>query len=371
MAKTDYYQVLGVGRDADAAALKAAYRKLAMKHHPDRNAGEADAERKFKELSEAYEVLKDDQKRAAYNQFGHAAFDGAARPGGAGFDFTTSFADVFDDLFGAFGQRGGRTARRGADLRYNMEITLEEAFKGKQAKIRVPTSVACESCSGSGSADGGQAATCPTCNGHGKLRAQQGFFTIERTCATCGGSGRVIRNACKACGGQGRVQRDKTLQVQIPAGVEDGTRVRLTGEGEAGLRGAPPGDLYIFVAVKPHRMFQREGANIYCRVPIPMGTAALGGTVEVPTIEGSRARVSIAAGTQSGRQFRLKGKGMAPMRGPGRGDMVVQVTVETPVNLSARQKEMLREFDKAGKHTSPESEGFLAKVRELWNDLTE
>jgi molecular chaperone DnaJ len=373
MAKQDYYQTLGVERGADAAALKAAYRKLAMQYHPDRNPGDAEAERKFKELSEAYEVLKDDQKRAAYDQYGHAAFDGSGQAGGAGFDFSSStFADVFDDLFGDLGGRGrGRATRRGADLRYNLEINLEDAFKGKQTKVRVPTAVVCESCQGSGAADGAQASTCPTCNGQGKLRAQQGFFTIERTCATCGGAGRVIRDPCRPCGGSGRVQRDKTLQVQIPPGVEDGTRIRLSGEGEAGLRGAPPGDLYIFLAVKPHRLFQREGLAIHCRVPIPMTTAVLGGAIEVPTIEGARARVTIPAGTQSGHQFRLKGKGMVPMRGQGRGDMIVQAMIETPVNLTAKQKELLKEFDKSGKHTSPESEGFFAKVKELWNDLRE
>ncbi len=371
MAKRDYYETLGVARGADANAIKSAYRKLAMKFHPDRNQGEAEAEHKFKEINEAYEVLKDQQKRAAYDQYGHAAFDG---PGGraAGFDFSSSFADVFDDLFGEVtGRARGRGQRRGADLRYNLEVSLEDAFKGKQAKIRVPTAVACESCSGSGSADGAAASACPTCGGHGKIRAQQGFFTIERTCATCGGSGRVIRNPCRSCQGAGRVQRDKTLQVQIPPGVEDGTRIRLSSEGEAGLRGAPPGDLYIFLALKPHRVFQREGTTIYCRVPIPMTVAALGGAIEVPTIDGARAKVTIPSGTQSGHQFRLKGKGMVPMRGQGRGDMIVDAMIETPMNLTAKQKELLREFEQAGKNTSPEAEGFFAKVKDLWNDLTE
>jgi molecular chaperone DnaJ len=371
MAKRDFYEVLGVGRGASADEIKSAYRKLAMKHHPDRNPGDAKAEQSFKEANEAYEVLKDAQKRAAYDQYGHAAFD-QAMGGGGGFDFSTTFADVFDDLFGEFaGGRRGRAPRRGADLRYNLDVTLEEAFAGKTAKIRVPSAVACEACGGSGAADGSQPTACSTCGGAGKIRASQGFFTIERTCAACGGAGRVIRNPCRPCQGTGRVTRDRTLSVNIPAGVEDGTRIRLSGEGEAGMRGAPPGDLYIFLAVKPHALFQRDGTSIYCRVPIPMTTAALGGAIEVPTIEGKRARLIVPPGAQSGHQFRLKGKGMAPMRGTGRGDMIVQAVVETPVNLSARQKELLKEFEKAGKHTSPESEGFFAKVKELWTDLTE
>ncbi|MEX2649108.1 MAG: molecular chaperone DnaJ [Alphaproteobacteria bacterium] len=371
MAKRDYYETLGVARGAEADAIKSAYRKLAMKFHPDRNQGDGESEHKFKEINEAYEILKDQQKRAAYDQYGHAAFDGQGGRA-AGFDFSSSFADVFDDLFGEFtGRARGRGQRRGADLRYNLEVSLEDAFKGKQAKIRVPTAVACESCGGSGSADGAAASACPTCGGHGKIRAQQGFFTIERTCATCGGSGRVIRNPCRSCQGAGRVQRDKTLQVQIPAGVEDGTRIRLSNEGEAGLRGAPTGDLYIFLAVKPHRVFQREGTTIYCRVPIPMTVAAMGGAIEVPTIDGARAKVTIPSGTQSGHQFRLKGKGMVPMRGPGRGDMIVDAVIETPMNLTPKQRELLKEFEKAGKNTSPEAEGFFAKVKDLWNDLTE
>ncbi len=373
MARRDYYDVLGVARGASADELKSAYRKLAMKHHPDRNPGKADAEASFKELNEAYEILKDGQKRAAYDQYGHAAFEQRGAGGGAGFDFTTTFADVFDDLFGEFtGQRRGRdAARRGADLRYNLEITLEDAFAGKQSKIRVPSAIACESCSGSGSTDGSQPTACPTCGGAGKLRAQQGFFTIERTCAACGGAGRVIRNPCKPCQGSGRVTRDKTLSVNIPPGVEDGTRIRLSGEGEAGMRGAPAGDLYIFLAIKPHGVFQRDGTTVHCRVPVAMTTAALGGTIEVPTIEGKRARLNVSAGTQPGHQFRLKAKGMTPMRGQNRGDMLVQILIETPVNLSAKQKELLKEFEKAGKHTSPEAEGFFAKVKEFWRDLAE
>ncbi|AWK86085.1 molecular chaperone DnaJ [Azospirillum thermophilum] len=384
MAKQDYYELLGVEKGASADELKKAYRKMAMKYHPDRNQGDKDAEQKFKEISEAYDVLKDDQKRAAYDRFGHAAFENG-RGGGAGgfgggaggfnFDFggAGGFADIFDEMFGEFmgGRRGGGGASsRGQDLRYNLEISLEEAFKGTQTTVRVPTSVQCDSCNGSGAAAGTQPVTCPTCQGHGKVRAQQGFFTIERTCPGCHGQGRVIKDPCKSCGGAGRLRKEKTLQVNIPAGVEDGTRIRLAGEGEAGLRGAPPGDLYIFLAIAPHPIFQRDGANIHCRVPIPMTTAALGGSVEVPTIDGTRTKVTVPPGTQSGHQFRIKSKGMSVLRSTQRGDMYIQAVVETPVNLTKRQQELLREFDTAGKEGShPQSEGFFAKVKELWEDL--
>ncbi len=374
MAKDDYYQTLGVDRQAGKDDIKKAYRQLAMKYHPDRNPGDKQAEQKFKDVSEAYEVLKDDEKRAAYNRLGHAAFQQGGQQGGFDFNFTSSFADVFDDLFGEFtgGRRGGGGSGRGTDLRYKFEVSLEEAYSGKQATIRVPTSVACESCNGSGAAAGAGPTACPTCGGAGKIRSTQGFFTVERTCAACRGAGKVIKNPCKECGGNGRVRREKTLSVNIPAGVEDGTRIRLAGEGEAGMRGAPPGDLYVFLEVKAHRIFQRDGANIYCRVPIPMTTAALGGNIEVPAIDGSRARVSIPAGTQSGHQFRLKGKGMKVMRSAGRGDMYIQALVETPANLSKQQQEILRQFENAGgKQTSPESEGFFSKVKELWEDLRE
>ncbi|MDG3440430.1 molecular chaperone DnaJ [Nitrospirillum amazonense] len=380
MAKQDYYELLGVAKTASADDLKKAYRKLAMQYHPDRNQGDKAAEQKFKEVSEAYEVLKDEQKRAAYDRFGHAAFEnGGGRAGGGagGFDFGSGFADIFEEMFGDFmgGRRGGgQGPGRGSDLRYNLEISLEDAFKGTSTNVRVPTSVACDVCNGTGAESGTQPVTCPTCNGAGKVRAQQGFFTIERTCPACSGAGRVIKDPCRNCGGHGRVRKEKTLQVNIPAGVEDGTRIRLTGEGEAGARGAPPGDLYIFLAIAPHALFIRDGANIQCRVPIPMTTAALGGTVEVPTIDGSRARVSIPPGTQSGHQFRLKGKGMSVLRSTQRGDMYVTALVETPVNLTKRQQELMREFEKAGEEkggTHPESEGFFAKVKELWADLKE
>ena len=382
MAKQDYYELLGVAKTASSDEIKKAYRKLAMQYHPDRNPGNEEAEHKFKEINEAYDVLKDEQKRAAYDRFGHQAFENGGRGGpggfgGGGFDFGGGFADIFDEMFGEFmggGRRQGGGSGRGQDLRYNLEIGLEEAFKGSQATVRVPTSVACESCNGSGAAAGTQPVTCPTCAGHGKVRAQQGFFTIERTCPACHGQGRIIKDACKSCGGAGRQRKEKTLQVNIPAGVEDGTRIRLAGEGEAGLRGAPPGDLYIFLAIAPHPLFQRDGANIHCRVPIPMVTAALGGTVEVPSIDGTRAKITVPAGTQSGHQFRLKGKGMSVLRSPHRGDMYIQAMVETPMNLNKRQQELLREFEKAGGKeggTNPQSEGFFAKVKELWEDLKE
>ncbi len=377
MAKRDYYDILGVSRSATEVEIKRAYRRLAMQYHPDRNPGNAEAEARFKEINEAYEVLRDPQKRAAYDQFGHQAFQHAGGAGdgrAGGFDFS-SFADAFEDLFADFmgGRRRGGS-NRGADLRYNITITLEEAFSGKTAQIRVPTAVVCEACGGSGSEGAAEPSICKTCRGIGRVHAQQGFFTIERTCPSCHGSGRVIRNPCRECGGSGRVQREKRLAINIPPGVEDGTRIRLSGEGEAGLHGGPPGDLYVFVSVAPHWMFQREGRDLYCRVPIPMTTAALGGMVEVPTIEGKRLRVQIPEGTQTGRQIRLRGKGMTELHGGPRGDMLVELVVETPVHLTRRQKELLREFEKAsGKQSKqhPQSEGFFAKVKELWDELRE
>jgi molecular chaperone DnaJ len=376
MAKQDFYEMLGVAKGAGPDDLKKAYRKLAMQCHPDRNPGDKAAEQKFKEISEAYDVLRDDQKRAAYDRYGHAAFENGRGAGPGDFGFAAGFADIFDEMFGDFmgGRRGQQSATRGNDLRYNMEISLDDAFKGKQASVRVATLIACESCSGTGAETGSKPVTCPTCHGHGRVRAQQGFFTIERTCPTCHGGGRVIENPCRVCAGQGRVRREKTLSVSIPAGVEDGNRIRLSSEGEAGVRGGAPGDLYIFLSVKPHRFFQRDGANIQCRVPIDMPTATLGGTIEVPAIDGSRAKLTIPAGTQAGRQFRLKGKGMSVLRSPSRGDMYIEVTVETPVNLSKRQQELLREFAEAGdgkRATSPEAEGFFARVKEFFEDLRE
>jgi len=376
MAEQDFYELLGVDRQVNQGDLKKAYRKLAMQYHPDRNQDNPEAEAKFKEISVAYDILSDAEKRDAYDRHGHAAFQNGG--GGGGFEggFGSSFADVFDDLFGEFvgggrQQRGGNN--RGSDLRYNMDITLEEAFNGKAAKITIPTTSLCDGCEGTGAEAGSQPSTCATCQGHGKVRAQSGFFTIERTCPNCGGVGRVISNPCKSCAGAGRVEKDKTLSVNIPQGVEDGTRIRLTGEGEAGLRGGPAGDLYVFLALQPHEVFQREGANVYCRVPIAMTTAALGGDIDVPTLDGGRVAVSLPEGTQTGRQFRLRGKGMPHMRGRGQGDMFVQTMVETPVNLSKEQRELLEQFeDSLGDGgTSPESEGFFKKAKELWNDITD
>jgi molecular chaperone DnaJ len=378
MAKQDFYEILGVAKSADAEDLKRAYRKLAMQWHPDRNPGDKSAEHKFKDINEAYDVLKDDQKRAAYDRFGHAAFENGSRgPGDGGFagGFSGGFADIFEEMFGAMGSgrrtQGGPT--RGSDLRYNIEVSLEDAFRGKQTTIRVASFGHCDTCKGSGAEPGSRPASCRTCQGHGRVRAQQGFFTIERTCPTCQGSGQIIEKPCKGCGGQGRVRREKTLSVNIPAGVEDGTRIRLAGEGEVGVHGAAPGDLYIFISIGAHSIFQRDGANIFCRVPIPFTTAALGGAIEVPTVEGSRTRITVPAGTQSGHQFRLRSKGMTVLRSPARGDMYVQAIVETPVNLSKRQQELLREFEKAGDNgkTNPESEGFFARVKEFFEDLRE
>ena len=379
MAKEDYYSALGVARDASSDEIKKSYRKLAMKYHPDRNSDGKGDDRKFKEINEAYEILKDDQRRAAYDRYGHAAFEagGPGTSGGAG--STSGFADIFDEMFGDFGngQGGARTRTggpsRGSDLRYNMEVSLADAYNGKKASIRVPTSVPCSSCKGSGSAGGAAPATCPTCQGNGRVRAQSGFFTVERTCPSCQGVGQVIRDPCKTCSGNGRTHKEKTLSVNIPAGVEDGTRIRLAGEGEAGVRGAPAGDLYIFLTVVPHRLFHRDGANIHCRVPIAFTTAALGGAIEVPTVDGGRARVTIPAGTQTGNQFRLRGKGMAVLRSKARGDMFVQASVETPVNLTKEQQDLLRQFEQGGgsEQYSPESHGFFTKVKELWEDLKE
>jgi molecular chaperone DnaJ len=369
VSKRDYYEVLGVSRTCTEVELKGAYRKLAMQHHPDRNPGDKDCEHKFKELNEAYDVLKDGDKRAAYDRFGHAAFEQSGGGHGFGADFASTFSDIFEDLFGMGGRRGGSrgTGReRGADLRYNMEISLEEAFAGKTAQIRIPTPVTCEACSGTGAKTGTKPKACPHCGGSGRVRHQQGFFTLERTCPGCQGRGQVIEDPCPACSGSGRVTRERTLSVNIPPGVEDGTRIRLAGEGEAGVRGGPAGDLYIFLALGNHEFFQRDGADLYCRVPISMVTAALGGEFEVPTIDGDKARVKIIAGTQSGQRLRLSGKGMPVLRSKQHGDMYVQVTVETPQSLTKKQRDLLVEFDKiSSEETQPESEGFFSKVKEF------
>jgi molecular chaperone DnaJ len=376
MAKRDFYDILGVSKSADADELKRSYRKLAMQYHPDRNQGDKTAEQTFKDISEAYDVLKDDQKRAAYDRFGHAAFENGSRgPGDFAGGFSGGFSDIFEEMFGAAmggGRRQGGPSR-GNDLRYNLEVSLEDAFRGKQTTVRVATFVHCDTCKGSGAEVGSRPATCRTCQGQGRVRAQQGFFTIERTCPTCQGAGNVIEKPCRPCAGQGRVRREKNLSVNIPAGVEDGTRIRLAGEGEAGMQGSSPGDLYIFISVSSHPIFQRDGANTHCRVPIPFTTAALGGAIEVPTVDGSRTKVTVPAGTQSGHQFRLRGKGMTVLRSPVRGDMYIQAIVETPVNLTKKQQELLREFEKAGEShsTNPESEGFFSRVKEFFADLRE
>ena len=374
MAKRDYYDVLGISRGASEQDIKSAFRRLAKDCHPDRNASDKGAEQKFKELNEAYEALKDPQKRAAYDQFGHAAFDGRGGHGhGFGPDFASSMSDIFDDLFGEFmgGRRGGGARRsgreRGADLRYNMEVALTEAYTGKTAQIRVPTSVTCEGCTGTGANPGTKPSACPTCGGIGKVRASQGFFTIERTCPGCHGRGEIISDPCSDCSGKGRVVKERQLSVNIPAGVEDGTRIRLAGEGEAGLRGGPAGDLYIFLSIKPHEFFQRDGADIFCRVPIAMTTAALGGQIDVPTIDNGKTRVKVPEGTESGKQFRLKGKGMPVLRSKVTGDMYIQVEVETPKSLNARQRQLLEEFEReSNRETSPHSSGFFAKMKEFF-----
>ncbi len=373
MAKRDYYEILEVARTANDAEMKASYRKLAMKWHPDRNPGDKACEAHFKEINEAYDVLKDDQKRAAYDRFGHAAFEQGGGGGAHGFgaDFASSFSDIFEDLFSG-GRRSGRGGgrERGADLRYNMEITLEEAFAGKTAQIRIPTSVTCEACSGNGAKAGSKPKTCPTCGGQGKVRHQQGFFTLERTCVSCQGRGQVIDNPCPNCAGSGRVTRERTLSVNVPPGVEDGTRIRLAGEGEAGLRGGGQGDLYIFLSLSPHQFFQRDGADLHCRVPISMVTASLGGGFDVPTIDGGKTRVKVPEGTQSGRRFRLGAKGMPVLRTRESGDMYVQVLVETPQKLTKRQKELLQEFDQqSSNETQPEAAGFFTKVKDFLDGL--
>lgn len=372
--KADFYETLGVGKGADEKELKAAYRKLAMQFHPDRNPGDAGAEHRFKEINEAYECLKDPQKRAAYDRFGHAAFENGGMGGGGGFG-GGGFADIFEDIFGDMmgGRRrsaGGRD--RGADLRYNMEITLEEAFTGKTAQIHVPASMSCDECSGSGAKPGTSPVTCVMCQGSGRVRAAQGFFSIERTCPQCGGRGQTIKDPCAKCQGQGRVEEDRALSVNIPAGIDDGTRIRLAGEGEAGLRGGPSGDLYIFLSVKPHEFFRRDGADLHCAVPISMTTAALGGSFEVATLDGTQTRVKVPEGTQSGRRFRLKGKGMPVLRRPEVGDLMIQVAVETPQNLTRRQRELLEEFEQlSSKENSPQSSGFFSRMKSFFESFGE
>jgi len=375
MAKRDYYEALGAQKNASADELKKAYRKKAKELHPDRNSDNPNAEEQFKEVNEAYEALKDPDKKAAYDRFGHAAFEGGmgGQRGGQQGDFSSAFSDVFDDLFGDFmgGQRGGgrQRATRGSDLRYNLRVSLEDAYAGSQKTINVPTSVGCEGCNGTGAESGAEPQTCPTCSGMGKVRAQQGFFTVERTCPTCSGMGQIIKNPCKECGGAGRTEKERSLSINIPAGVETGTKIRLSGEGEAGLRGGPTGDLYIFMEIQDHSLFQRDGANLFCRVPVSIMSAALGGDIEVPTIDGGKSRVKIPAGSQSGRQMRLRSKGMPMLRGGGQGDMFIELAVETPVNLTSRQKEILREFDKLSEDNNPQGSSFFSKVKSFWDGI--
>lgn len=377
MSKRDYYDILGVSRDASDQDIKSAFRSLAKEHHPDRNPDCDQSEQTFKEMNEAYEALKDPQKRAAYDQFGHSAFEGGGMgQHGFGSDFGASMSEIFDDLFGEFMGARGRggharsTRERGSDLRYNMEISLTDSFNGKTAEILVPTSITCDTCSGSGAKANTSPISCPTCGGDGKVRASQGFFTIERTCPTCNGRGEIIEDPCEECRGAGRVTKERTLSVSIPAGVEDGTRIRLAGEGEAGVRGGPPGDLYIFLSIQPHEFFQRDGADIFCLVPISMTTAALGGKINVPILEETLMEMDIPQGTETGKQFRLKGKGMPVLRSKITGDMYVQVEVETPKNLTRKQKDLLRAFEEAStENTHPESSGFFARVKEFFDTM--
>jgi molecular chaperone DnaJ len=376
MVEGDYYELLGVQRGADDKAIKAAYRSLAMKYHPDRNPGCAESEGKFKAINEAYDCLKDPQKRAAYDRYGKAAFqNGGNGHAGAGF---TDFSDIFESFFGDLGgrSRGQRSsAMRGADLRFDLELSFEEAYTGKTADLELEVSAGCDHCAGTGAKPGAQVQTCGTCHGAGQVRMQQGFFVVERTCPSCRGAGQVIADPCEPCSGTGRVERKKTLQVKVPAGVDDGTRIRVSGEGEAGFRNGPPGDLYIFVHLKPHPIFKRDGTTLYAQAPISITTAALGGEIPVPCLDRKGCTVKIPAGTQSGRQFRLRGKGMPALNHGGFGDLIVQVEVETPVHLSPRQRELLEEFraleDADHGKSCPKSTGFFAKLKNAWDELTE
>ena len=378
MSKSDYYEILGCSKTASDSELKKAFRSKAKELHPDRNSGNSAATEKFKKVNEAYDILKDPEKRAAYDRYGHAAFDGSM---GGGFssggtsngDFASAFSDVFEDLFGDF-MGGGNSrsnssqrANRGADLRYNMQISLKHAFSGKKTNIDVPTSVSCDTCQGTGAQSGAAPTSCPTCSGIGKVRAQQGFFTVERTCPTCAGKGQIIKNPCRLCSGQGRVDKSKKLSVNIPPGVETGTRIRLAGEGEAGIRGGQPGDLYIFIEVEKHSIFEREGNDLFCRIPITMTTAALGGDLEAPTLDGGKTRVKIPQGSQNNKQLRLKGKGMPSIRGSSKGDLYIEILVETPVNLNAEQIQLLKQFENSCRDNNPANKDFFSKVKNFWN----
>ncbi len=374
MAKRDYYEILGVNRDASDDEIKKAYRKLAMKFHPDRNPDNPKAEESFKEAKEAYEILSDDQKRGAYDQYGHAGVDpsAGAGAGGAGFgNFADAFGDIFGDIFGGGGGGGNRRSNvyRGADLRYNMEISLEDAARGTETKIRIPVMAECETCHGSGARPGTQPVTCTTCGGHGQVRMQQGFFSVQQTCPKCHGSGKMVKEPCPTCHGGGRVKQHKTLSVKIPAGVDEGDRIRLSGEGEAGVNGGPPGDLYVVVHLKKHEIFERDGANLHCEMPISFTTAALGGEIEIPTLDG-HAKMKVPAETQTGAVFRLRGKGIKPLRSSDMGDLMCHVVVETPVKLTERQKELLKELEDinqqdSGKH-SPRAKSWMTKVKDFF-----
>lgn len=378
MADKDFYDILGVGRNASDDEIKKSYRKLAMKHHPDRNQGNAESEKKFKEAGGAYEILKDPQKRAAYDQYGHEAFRQGGSGGAQGFgDSGGGFSDIFEEFFGGgFGggqSSGRRSPTRGSDLRYNMSISLKEAFTGKKTEIRIPGYTSCDKCDSTGSADKSGPSTCSTCDGQGKVRSTSGFFSIERPCPTCGGEGSSIKNPCLKCSGTGQTKKQKTISVTIPAGVDTGTRIRISGEGELGQRNAGNGDLYIFVEVEKDNLFEREEENLFCQIPISIITAILGGEIEVPTIEGKKAILKIPTGTQSETQFRLKNKGMSILRQNKAGDLYVQVSVEMPVNLTSKQKLILNEFEKEGgtsKKHSPKSQSFFRKIKEVWDDLT-
>jgi molecular chaperone DnaJ len=371
MLDTDYYSLLQVERTADEKAIKTAYRRLAMQCHPDKNPGCKDSEAKFKAISEAYDCLKDPQKRAAYDRFGHAAFKNGGFGGNGGAQDFGSFSDIFENIFGEFmnGAQGDRRSNmlRGSDLRYDLEITLEDAYNGKEVELRLDTTAQCEPCNGSGAKPGTAARTCPTCAGRGQVRASQGFFVVERTCPSCRGAGEVISDPCEKCRGEGRVERQKSLQVRIPAGVDEGTRIRLSGEGESGARGGPPGDLYIFIHLARHAVFERDGTTLFARCPVSFTTAALGGTIEVPGLDRTGHEIRIPAGIQSGKQLRVRGAGMTVLNGRGHGDMVIQVEVETPTKLSARQKELLEEFRKTETGDEcPASKSFFGKLKGLW-----
>ena len=371
MSKRDYYEVLGVSRDADESEIKKAYRKLAMKHHPDRNSGNARSEESFKEAKEAYEVLADSNKRAAYDQYGHAGVDASSGGAGGAHGFGDAFSDIFGDIFGGRSGGGRSNIHRGADLRYNLEITLEQAARGTETKIRIPAMEACDTCHGDGAKPGTSPKTCPTCHGHGQVRMQQGFFSIQQTCPKCHGNGKIISSPCTSCNGAGRIKHHKTLSVKIPVGVDDGDRIRLSGEGEAGANGGPPGDLYVVIHLASHSVFQRDGNDLHCEIPISFSTAALGGEIEVPTLDG-HAKIKVSSETQTGKIFRLRGKGIKGVRSHSNGDLLCHVAIETPVKLTARQKELLHELEelsqKDNSRHSPRHKSWMEKAREFFSE---